>query len=97
MRFSFKLETSFAYPSGHSTESMVMALLLADLFPDQWDNILEIGRAIGWHHVCIARHYPTDIHAGRVFAQTIVREIKANEDFQRDLAEVKGELSASHP
>jgi len=92
-----KLETSFGYPSGHSTESMVMALLLADLFPDQRDNILGIGRAIGWHRVCIARHYPTDIYAGRVFAQAIVREMKSNPDFQRDFAEVKGEISAAHP
>ena len=92
-----KLETSFGYPSGHSTESMVMALLLADLFPDKRDDILGIGRGIGWHRVCIARHYPTDIYAGRVFAQAIVREIKANADFQRDFDEVKSELSASRP
>ena len=92
-----KLETSFGYPSGHSTESMVMALLLADLFPDQHDDILGIGRGIGWHRVCIARHYPTDIYAGRVFAQAIVSEMRSNPDFQRDFAEVKSEISAAHP
>ena len=34
-----KLEKSFSYPSGHSTESMVLALVLADLFPDKHDAI----------------------------------------------------------
>jgi acid phosphatase (class A) len=91
-----KLETSFGYPSGHSTEATVLALLLADLFPDKSSGILGIGRDIGWHRVQIARHYPTDIYAGRVFAQAIVREMKANPDFQRDFAKVKSEISASH-
>jgi len=92
---SGKLEKSFGYPSGHSTESMVLALVLADLFPDQHDVIIAEARAIGWHRVEIARHYPTDIYAGRVFAQAIVREMKANSDFQRDFAEVKAELAAA--
>jgi len=92
---SGKLEKSFSYPSGHSTESMVLALVLADLFPDQHDAILAEARAIGWHRVEIARHYPTDIYAGHVFAQAIVREMKASPDFQRDFAEVKAELAAA--
>jgi acid phosphatase (class A) len=70
-------------------------LVLADLFPDKRDDILAIGRSIGWHRVEIARHYPTDIYAGRVFAQAIVREMKTSPDFQRDLEEVKSELEAA--
>ena len=52
-----KLEKSFGYPSGHSTESMVIALVLADLFPDKHDAIIAKARSIGWHRVEIARHY----------------------------------------
>lgn len=92
---SGKLEKSFSYPSGHSTESMVLALVLADLFPDKKDAIIAQARAIGWHRVLIARHYPTDIHAGRTFAQAIVRELKASADFSRDFAEVKAEIAAA--
>jgi hypothetical protein len=66
-----------------------LALVLADLFPEKHDDILAIGHSLGWHCVEIARHYPTDIYAERVFAQAIVREMKDNPDFQRDLAEVK--------
>src|SRR3984957_18229881 len=73
---SGKLEKSFSYPSGHSTESMVLALVLADLVPDQQDAILAKARSIGWHRVEIARHYPTDIYAGRVLAQAIVKQMK---------------------
>jgi acid phosphatase (class A) len=92
---SGQLEKSFSYPSGHSTESMVLALVLADLFPDQHDAIIAEARAIGWHRVEIARHYQTDIYAGRVLAQAIVREMKASPDFQRDFAEAKAEVAAA--
>ena len=92
---SGKLEKSFSYPSGHSTESMVLALVLADLFPDQHNVIIAEARAISWHRVEIARHYPTDIYAGHVLARAIVREMKASPDFQRDFAEVKAELAAA--
>jgi acid phosphatase (class A) len=88
-----KLETSFSYPSGHSTESMVLALVLADLFPDKHDAIVAVARNIGWHRVEYARHYPTDIYAGRVLAQAIVREMKKSPAFQRDFAEAKAEIA----
>ncbi len=90
-----KLEKSFSYPSGHSTESMVLALVLADLFPDQHDAIIAEARSIGWHRVEIARHYPTDIYAGRVLAQAIVKQMNQNEDFQKDFAAAKAEVSAA--
>jgi acid phosphatase (class A) len=92
---SGKLEKSFSYPSGHSTESMVLALVLADLFPDRSEGIFAIARNIGWHRVEIARHYLTDIYAGRVFARAIVREMKSNAAFQKDLAAAKRELAGT--
>jgi acid phosphatase (class A) len=89
-----KLEKSFSYPSGHSTESMVLALVLADFFPDKHDAIIATARGIGWHRVQTARHYPTDIYAGRVLAQAIVGEMKKNPDFQKDFSEAKAEIAA---
>jgi len=91
---SGKLEKSFSYPSGHSTESMVLALVLADLFPGHHDAIIAEARNIGWHRVEIARHYPTDIYAGRVLAQAIVREMKKDADYQRDFAAAQAEIAA---
>lgn len=92
---SGKLEKSFSYPSGHSTESMVLALVLAEVFPDKHDAIIAHARQIGWHRVQIARHYPTDIYAGRVLAQAIVREMDKNPDFQKDLAAAKKEVTTA--
>jgi acid phosphatase (class A) len=90
-----KLEKSFSYPSGHSTESMVLALVLADLVPAQHDAIIAHARKIGWHRVQIARHYPTDIYAGRVLAQAIVKQFKKSEAYEEACDEVKKEIEAA--
>jgi len=88
------LEKSFSYPSGHSTRGTAFALVLADLFPEKRDAILAIGRDIGWHRVEIARHYPTDIYAGRVLARAIVQEMKTSRKFQKDFAKAQKEITS---
>ena len=90
-----KLEKSFGYPSGHSTESTTLALVLAEILPEQRDALLAHADLMGWHRVQIARHYPSDIFAGRVLARAIVRELNKSEAFQNELAEVKAELAAA--
>jgi acid phosphatase (class A) len=90
-----KLEKSYSYPSGHSTETMVLALVLAEVLPDKQDAIIAHARQMGWHRVQIARHYPTDIYAGRVLAKAIVREMNKSPEFQNDLAEAKAEVAAA--
>jgi acid phosphatase (class A) len=87
--------TDYSYPSGHSTRATVFALLLAEFFPDKRDALLAISRDIGWRRVEGGVHYPTDIYAGRVLGQAIVRELLANPAFQNDLAEAKAELAVA--
>ena len=48
---------------------------------------------IGWNRVVAGVHYPSDILAGRVLGQAIVREMRRNPQFIHDLAEVKAELA----
>jgi acid phosphatase (class A) len=90
-----KLESSFSYPSGHSTESMVLALVLADLLPEKHDAIIAHAREMGWHRVQIARHYPTDIFAGRTLALAIVKQFKKSDAFEKDFDAAKAELAAA--
>jgi acid phosphatase (class A) len=88
-------EPSYGYPSGHSTRGTVLALLLAELFPHRKEAILAIGRDIGWDRVLIGKHFPTDLYAGRVLGQAIVRELMASPAFQHDLTEAKAEAQAA--
>lgn len=87
-------ESSFSYPSGHSTQGMLAALILAEMFPEKKDALLKIGREIGWDRVVIGKHFPTDVYAGRVLAQSFARELLNVPAFKRDLGEVKEELKA---
>jgi acid phosphatase (class A) len=90
-----KLEKSYSYPSGHSTETMVLGLVLADLVPDKHDAVIAHARTMGWHRVQIARHYPTDIYAGRVLAIAIVKQFKQSDAFAKDFQEAKAEIEAA--
>ena len=96
-RFPHSIEhedpTHYSYPSGHSTRGTVMALLLAELFPENRDAILAKGREAGWLRVQGGVHYPTDIYAGRVLGQELARDFLRSPAFQADLAAVKTELA----
>jgi len=90
-----KSEASFSYPSGHSSIGTVQALVLAELFPEKREAILAQGRRIGWNRVLTGYHFLTDVRAGRVLGQAIVREMTANPAFQHDLAEAKAEIAGA--
>jgi acid phosphatase (class A) len=90
-------EPSYGYPSGHSTRGTVYSLVMAELFPEQKDAILAVGRTIGWDRVLLGVHFPTDIYAGRVLGQAIFRELMASPAFQHDLAEAKAEAHDVQP
>ena len=62
-----KLEKSFSYPSGHSTESMVLALVLADLFPDKQRR----------HHRRSAEHWLASRHDCPPLSHRYLRRTRA--------------------
>jgi acid phosphatase (class A) len=88
-------EPSFSYPSGHSTRGTVYSMIIAELFPEHREAVLQIGRNIGWDRVLIGKHFPTDIYAGRVVGKAIVNELMSNPAFQKDLAEAKAEIASA--
>lgn len=89
--------TDYSYPSGHSTRGMLFALLLAELFPENREALVEKGRDSGWLRVIGEVHYPSDVYAGRVLGLHLARMLLASPAFQRDLAVAKQELAASRP
>jgi len=89
-----KPDLDFSYPSGHSASATILALILMDLNPEQAGQILVASRDAGWHRVQLARHYPSDIQAGRVVAQALYRALKANPRYQQELAEAQAEMAA---
>ena len=90
------IEKNGGYPSGHATRGTVFALVLAEVFPERREAILEKGRLIGWTRVEIGVHTPLDIYAGRVLGRALARELLANPAFQADLAAAKAEVAAAN-
>ena len=86
-------ETTFAYPSGHSTRGTMYALILAEIAPSHREAILERGREIGWDRVVAGLHHPTDIYAGRVLGQALAESLLADPKFQAELVQLKKEFS----
>ncbi len=74
----FEHEGSKGYPSGHSTRGMIYALLLADVFPEQKDTLIEYGRHVGYNRVLVGVHFPSDVRAGQklgtAYAEAILKQ-----------------------
>ncbi len=90
-----RVDQSFSYPSGHSTRGTVYSLFFAELAPEKKDDILRIGRQIGWDRVIIAKHYPTDVFAGRVVGKEVFRQLMSNARFREALAEARAEIQSA--
>jgi acid phosphatase (class A) len=90
-------EKDFAYPSGHATRGIVYATVLAEIFPEQRQKLMERGAEIGWDRVIAGVHYPSDVIAGRTLGKAIARQLLANPQFVEQLNAIKSELtSAGH-
>jgi acid phosphatase (class A) len=87
-------ENTFSYPSGHSTRSMVLALTLAEIFPDQKDAIIARARLIGDDREMAGEHFPSDVEAGRVLAKAIFQKMSENPDFKAEIEKVQEECLA---
>ncbi len=86
------IERSPSYPSGHSTRATVIALVLAELFPDNRDALLATAREFGYHRLVASVHYPSDVYAGRVLGLAIAQALLRDTRFRAELSAVKAEL-----
>ncbi|WP_243047808.1 phosphatase PAP2 family protein [Dyella sp. RRB7] len=83
---------SYGYPSGHSSRATVDAILLAQLFPQDTDALMQHARDIGWRRVVKGVHTLQDIYAGRVFGQALATAMLTSPAMQHDLAAATEEL-----
>ncbi|WP_267226577.1 phosphatase PAP2 family protein [Dyella silvae] len=86
---------SFGYPSGHASRAAVDAILLAQLFPQDADALMQHARDIGWRRVVKGVHTLQDIYAGREFGQALAIDMLASPAMQHDLAAAREELRAA--
>ncbi|MGD0770167.1 MAG: phosphatase PAP2 family protein [Tepidisphaeraceae bacterium] len=87
-------EKTFSYPSSHSLRSMVLALTLAEIFPDQKDALIARAKLVGDDRALAGQHFPSDVAAGRILAKAVFQKMMQNPDFQSQLEKAKDECLA---
>jgi acid phosphatase (class A) len=86
------LKEDGSYPSGHTAIGWTWALILAEIFPDQSDLILQRGKEFGISRNVCNVHWHSDIVAGRMMGTATVARLHADEQFLIDLEAAKNEI-----
>ena len=68
-----------AYPSGHSTQSRVVALYLSGLHRDHARSFLDMAEECGQSRLNAALHYPSDHEAGVDLGNKLYASMKTDE------------------
>lgn len=89
------VNTSYDYPSGHTTIGWTWATLLAELMPDRAAPILARGRAFGESRIVCGVHNASAVDAGRLSASATLAALSGRADFQADLAAARSEVQAA--
>ncbi len=86
---------NFAYPSGHTSTSLVLANLLGSLVPEAHFVLQHQAGRIANRRVLAGVHTPHDLTGGRVLGALIWQKLQAQSAFQDDLAAARAEIAAS--
>ena len=75
-----------SYPSGHSCQSMLVALYVADKFPEHRDGIIEAAKTVGMGRVKAGFHYLSDHLVGQQLGKLMYGYMN-REDYGQSLKE----------
>ncbi len=88
------LDNSYDYPSGHTTLSWMVGLILSELAPDRATEILTRARAYGESRVVCGVHNASAIEAGRTTGAATAAAVNGSAAFRADLDAARAELAA---
>lgn len=74
--------TSPSYPSGHSTQGILIANVLKDIFPEHSDDFLSLGKKISLSRNIGRVHYPSDSKFGEFLGKKMYEYLKSNFDIK---------------
>ncbi len=76
---SMKSTRGYSYPSGHSTQSNLLCLVLSKFYPKYEKDFKKIVKDIVYSRQMAKAHYPSDITAGKKLAKSMFEYLKDNE------------------
>ncbi len=89
--FVDRIDASPAYPSGHTSGSLVVAEVMGMVKPEWREPLRSQADQIAWHRVEAGVHYPVDLEGGRRVGMAVLGALLQSEKFQSDLAAAKAE------
>lgn len=80
------------YPSGHTANGWLEALILAEAMPDRATQILARGRAYGQSRAVCGSHSKSAVEAGYMAGAAIFAVLNSAPGFRRDMAAARAEI-----
>jgi acid phosphatase (class A) len=90
-----KASSSNSYPSGHTTRSTMMAVVLSAMLPEKHDAIFARAQEYAESRIVGGMHYPGDLDGGRRAGTAIAATMLADAAFRADMAAARAELRAA--
>jgi acid phosphatase (class A) len=81
-----------SYPSGHSYDSAMYAVLLTHLFPDHETDWWKQAALVRWSRVIGGAHYPSDTVAGKILGEAVGKKLLESATLLKALDEAKAEI-----
>ena len=81
-----KTNKTRSYPSGHSTQSMIIGLYASEQLPDHREGIMQAAKAVGMGRVKAGFHFLSDHLAGQMLGQKMF-EMMNKEDYGKAMKE----------
>ena len=81
-----KTNKTRSYPSGHSTQSMIIGLYASEKFPEHRDGIMQAAKEVGLGRVKAGFHFLSDHIAGQMLG-TKMFEMMNKEDYGKAMKE----------
>jgi len=69
-----------AYPSGHSTQAVLLSLVLSDKYPDKKKQLKKLARDIGYSRNVAHTHYKSDSRFGEKLGKDMYEHLKAQNE-----------------
>jgi len=82
-----KSTKGYSYPSGHSTQSNLLSLVLTDLYPKYKKDFDKIVDDIVFSRQMAKAHYPSDIKFGEKLGKSMFKYLKDNNLIKNNLKE----------
>jgi acid phosphatase (class A) len=80
-----------AYPSGHALQGYLIARVLALIFPEDRQALMDAGTLIGHEREIAGLHYPSDARASRALGEALFDRLQRNEAFLAEVAAARAE------